>query len=703
MHSTSALSFEELSNLSYMQQCRPLQNEEKENNFAHNFVTSNRDFYPVQSRSPVLDRFQELVERDLVTLNDKVSSQDIAQKCDNLSYKENRALKELMLLKDIVIKQADKGGAVVVLDSYIYKKQNLAMLEDNSTYLELDHNPTPIYQQEMLRLLTHGLEHGFINQKQLDYIFIQHPVIPIFHSLPKIHKGGFPQAMRPIVAGIGSFTERLSAWVDSILQPLVQSIPGYLQDTRAVLQAFYDFKWEQHFSWITADVTSLYTVIPHNLAMVSLVWFLNVYSDFSATFQDFVCRVVLFLLKHNVFMFSQRYFLQLTGVSMGAKFSPSMANIYMAWWECHFLFSADNPWSGSLRWYGRYIDDLLFVWSGDTAAVPSFGTFLNSNHCCLKFTISHDITTIAFLDLSLEGDSATHQVHSSTYRKDTSGNTTLMATSCHPPHVVRNIPKGEFIRAKTNCSKDDKLKMEMEIVAMRLAERRYPPWTLDRARAKTLNRPRDRLVFPDKAQPDLPSCINRQTNAAAKNVPCFVTNYSLEFSQICAIVTKHLSVLNGDEQWSDISSAGVRCIARRAPTIAQKISPSLFTDSDTSKKEKSAWLRHKGTFKCGHRICTCCNYIKTGSAVVSTATHNSFNNKQYANCNTNYVVYCITCTICSLQYIGCTTNSLKVRICKHLSDIPHTKERNVSAASLHFAVSHQGDTAGFPGTGPIKG
>lgn len=155
----------------------------------------------------------------------------------------------------------------------------------------------------------------------------------VFYSLPKIHKPGFPPPFRPIVADIGSLNEGLCSWVDRFLQLLVRCIPGYLQDSRDVLKAFQDFTWDNNMSWVTADVTSLYTVIPHDLALIAIDWFLNVYGGYSVELRDFIILSVEYLLKHNFLIFDRQFYLQSTRASMGAKFSPSLANIYMTWWE----------------------------------------------------------------------------------------------------------------------------------------------------------------------------------------------------------------------------------------------------------------------------------------------------------------------------------------------------------------------------------
>lgn len=138
----------------------------------------------------------------------------------------------------------------------------------------------------------------------------------IFHSLPKIHKPGFPPPFRPIVAGIGSLNEGLCAGVDNLLQPLIPKIPGYLRDSRDVLKSFENFTWEDGLIWVTADVTSFYTVIPHELALLALDWFLGVYSRYSVNLREFLLDSVSFLLKHNFFSFDHQFYVQTTGASI---------------------------------------------------------------------------------------------------------------------------------------------------------------------------------------------------------------------------------------------------------------------------------------------------------------------------------------------------------------------------------------------------
>lgn len=679
----SGFSFAELCSISSLRVLSSESRQEGDPAKVSSFTPKNSNFYPYHSRPATLDLFQELVEHDLVALDKSFKSQHTP---NNITQKEKIALKQLSDNKDLIVRKADKGGAVIIMNGGLYKILNKNMLDDETVYRKLNSNPTGVFQNKLRTLLNDGVYLGVFDQGFADKLFVMCPVVPILHSLPKYHKNIFPPPMRPIVSGMGSMGESLGVWIDHHLQPLISVIPGFIRDTKFLVSTLNDFNWTSDSSWLSCDVVGLYPSIPHDKGIIMLSKFLDQYSSYTLETKDFLVRAVDFLLGHNYFSFDGDFYLQQQGASMGARFSPSLANIFMAMWEESFLFSETNPFAPHIRWYGRFIDDLLLVWGGKDHLVPLFVDYLNSNDFNLKFTYHHHRTTISFLDVLLTGDDNLGVVVSP-YRKDTATNSVLMATSCHPLHVTKNLPIGELIRVKRNSSTPEIYDKAKKDTCQRLRYRKYPAWSVNRACNIVENIDRQNLLKEK----------NKSTGSADVIPPVtFTTTFSPVYKQVTGIIKKYLPILNNNSNLQEILKNGVRFVSKKAPTLGDKISPSLFLTPNTN---PTTWLDVKGFFKCGHTKCTACNYAKITKDFVSCNNGKKSSIVSYINCNTKNVVYLISCTQCSLQYVGCTSTPLKTRIRRHLSDIRNTSAVNISGASRHFKLAHDGDLTGFTFSG----
>ena len=114
--------------------------------------TSNKDTFetlqirkskwtPPEGQFSSLDFFLKKCRHDINKLKFHRNS-----KFSNLSSEEWSALKSLKKRKDIVIKAADKGGAVVVWRADLYQKEALRQLSDASFYAKVDKDLTLINQ-----------------------------------------------------------------------------------------------------------------------------------------------------------------------------------------------------------------------------------------------------------------------------------------------------------------------------------------------------------------------------------------------------------------------------------------------------------------------------------------------------------------------------------------------------------------------------
>jgi hypothetical protein len=138
----------------------------------------------------------------------------------NITSNEFQAIRELQNMDNkITIKQADKGACVVVMNRSDYIKEAEKQLANPTFYLAVDENLTEKHNTEILKFIDEMYEQGEIDISVLNYLQETEKRTPKFYLLPKIHKGITPPPGRPIVAAIGSPTEKISKFVDHFLNP----------------------------------------------------------------------------------------------------------------------------------------------------------------------------------------------------------------------------------------------------------------------------------------------------------------------------------------------------------------------------------------------------------------------------------------------------------------------------------------------------
>lgn len=57
--------------------------------------------------------------------------------------------------------------------------------------------------------------------------------------------------------------EKLSAWVDAHLQPLIELTPSYIKDTKELVRILDGQFWGTNFCWVLCDVVALYPSMLH--------------------------------------------------------------------------------------------------------------------------------------------------------------------------------------------------------------------------------------------------------------------------------------------------------------------------------------------------------------------------------------------------------------------------------------------------------
>ncbi|KAJ1203497.1 hypothetical protein NDU88_007282 [Pleurodeles waltl] len=358
----------------------------------------------------------------------------------NIPKREKQALQLLSSDADIVIKQADKGGAIVVMNTTDYRSECCRLLSDTTYYTKITDDPTRRLQMQIRCLLEEARNNSWISPKEAEFLDTKDPIIPYFYCLPKIHKGVLPPPGRPIVSGIGSVLEPLSIFCDHFLQPLVKHSSTYLQDTKDVLNLIDSINNSGSVQGIiTLDVEALYTNIPQEATLEVVESALLNDAMPITTPISFIMQCATLALTENYFKFEEQFFHQIRDTSMGSTFAPSLACLYMFDFEKKYILPPSNPFHNEIKLWKRYIDDILVIWQGPLTRVDPFTTWVNSLDPFLKFTSTASSIQLPFLDLMISINENGRLV-TSTYHKPTDRNSLLLYESHHPKALRDNLP-----------------------------------------------------------------------------------------------------------------------------------------------------------------------------------------------------------------------------------------------------------------------
>ncbi|XP_066923522.1 uncharacterized protein [Clytia hemisphaerica] len=249
---------------------------------------------------------------------------------------------------------------------------------------------------------------------------------------------------------------------------------------------------------VTADVTALYTNIPHEEGLQATTHHYNTFPHLlpaGAPNVTILSILLDFILKNSNFRFQEQHYLQNSGTSMGGRYAPQYANLFMGTIE-DMILTEFQPYI--LLWK-RFIDDIFFLFSGSQEDFNRLTNFMNSIHDTIKFTFESSTFNINFLDISILFKN--HKFHSSIYRKPTDRSQLLHYQSNHPHHVKEGIVYSQGLRYNLIISNDPDLKKELYHLTKIFIARGYPLQTINRNLVKALQIPREQLLNNNQPPP----------------------------------------------------------------------------------------------------------------------------------------------------------------------------------------------------------
>ena len=605
-----------------------------------NFSTKPAFRVPSNWTPPINDIQLEIylseVEEQLMNINESGKSYP------NLSKDELKALKDLANDQSIIIKPADKGNAIVIWDREDYILEADKQLSDKNVYESINSSPLKNVNKEIKDVLLDIYNRNEIDKKTKDYLVVKNPQLGRFYMLPKIHKRTKDVPGRPVISNNGTATENISAFLDFHLKGAVQNISHILEDTRDFLSRIVNKVVPEGSILVTFDVVGLYPHIPHDEGIDTMRKFLNERADQNVSTQN-LCKLENIILKHNYFEFGEKIFHQLLGTAIGTKFAPPYANIFMAGLE-EKIFREYN--TTPYIWL-RYLDDIFYVWTEGEEKLKEFLNFLNNIHPTIKFTMDYSSKKVDFLDVTIT-KSENGKLETNLYSKPTDTHQFLHATSCHRASCKNGIPYSQAIRLKRICSLETELQENLQNLEHWLVYRGYQR---DRVK-REISRVNDIDRF---------SLLLKKEKGKDDTVTLTLTFHPALHPVVKILKKAHRHILKSPIL-SKVLPKPPRVAFRNPKTLKDKLVRSKLRTL-TSENEI------KGFVGCGRANCEICKIVEKGDEFESSVNGRKFKINFQFNCNSQNVIYLLTCRHCFKQYVGSTITKFRQRFNQYKSNI----------------------------------
>ena len=365
----------------------------------------------------------------------------------NLTREQTSSLRELSENPEIVIKKADKGSAVVVMNTTDYLREGYRQLSDSKFYTKLGHDCTDQVATNVTKTLTKMREKGLISDKNFEHLNPANCTEARFYMLPKIHKKSVPG--RPICSSVNHPTSRISKLVDEHIKDYVPKTNSYIRDTQDFIKKIKALgPIPEGAILCTLDVSSLYTNILNNEGILAVAEKLR--SDPTKTpITNFILDLLKLVLLSMNFTFNGDHYLQTGGTAMGTSLAPNYANLFMDRFETKALAGYSLK---PLTWK-RFIDDIFLVWTNGEESLKRFIDYLNSLHDTIKFTHEMSYSQIDFLDTTVKFGQDRGLI-TTLFNKPTDTHLYLEYSSAHPQSVLTKGPFGQYLRLRRICTLD---------------------------------------------------------------------------------------------------------------------------------------------------------------------------------------------------------------------------------------------------------
>ena len=416
---------------------------------------------------------------------------------------------------------------------------------------------------------------------------------------------------------------------------------------------------KENVNLFTMDVEKLYPSIQPDLALEAIHETLARDKTTDRKTKTAIEHFIRLSFENSYVTYQDKCYKSKVGIPTGGSLSRQIADIFLHW----IMFIKMTPSLSliqAIRFWKRFIDDVIGVWRGTKRSFINFVTQLNAE--TMKYGIKFPINEIQFgrsvhcLDLAAYLDD-NNIIHYRGYAKPTDAKRYLNPNSFHPRSVFNSIPFSQMLRTVRNNSKEETKTVELNQCMAHFEASGYSTSKLVELKEKAVNKAttidtssddRDTLVFPVH----------------------FFDGVS-EFKEVVRSLDTEINQLIGDTRIMFALKKG-SSIGNRVVQNKQLSFPNSTSDDQ----------------HCKSRGCRQCPLVNGSTSVVING--NTLYIPRHLNCKSRNIIYMWICKLCREKetYFGRTTQECHNRTSGHRGCFDQEKW-DKSALSMHAREVHQ--------------
>ena len=576
---------------------------------------------------------------------------------NNSTYNINiNTLKNILILlrkNKITVTSADKNIGIILIDTNLYYQLCTEHLIKDNTYKQIEFNPQFMILNKAKNVLYDLNKNGHISNSLFNSILpkLSNKKLAKFRALIKLHKPN-KFGIRPLINCSNTTLAVISKTLDYFFKPIVFKHFSYIKDSQHLIQLTEGIKYKKGLKLFSADFESLYTNIPLDksiniiMQMVSTSISVDISPHAIYKFLQLVLLNNYFYYEHNNLI---TFFLQVIGIAMGTSCGPSVANLYLAYFELKYKMFLDS----SL--YFRFIDDINYT--------DSHNSITNKFPEIFPDLILNTITAekVQFLDLNISFN-LDRTLNFDLYTKPTFTGSYLDIRSNHPKHVFKGIIISLVLRIRRICTDDYNYYLHTTNLLYFLLKKGFSSsliLNIIRSYAK-IDR-KDLIQYKPKSN-------NLFKNSIFFVTP-FISNFNIDYRYLNNIWLKSLPTNNF------LKEKKLKILFKTTPNLNSY----LVSNFKIPFKEESY-------HRCKSPNCIICKFAITSDFLHNFNFIDIYLPSSTSCCSTN-IIYAIHCLKCKKSYIGQSGRSAFIRIKEHLYKIKKYKKCSTSSESVNYKES----------------